>query len=552
MQTHEPAALGSKPAAPEASNPAVEVSSAPVLRATAFPSLVGKALLGVAHVQTAIWDRAAKRVEQEQERALAELVAHARGTEFGRAHGFERIRRYADFARQVPIGDYDSFSPYIERMRKGERGLVVPEFIRYYGNSSGSSNQGRQKFLPIGERQISYQKKAGADALMRYLAHKGDARYPTGYTLGLFPPITMRAEGPVLITSNPALMVTRMPKFTAPMYLPHDEIKRVPEYERRLGIIAERYLDYDVRSISGTTCWFTLMLQKVIEAARRRGRSVSTVREIWPNLKVMLGGGVSADPYLPILERLMGTSDFTLVDTYNATEGGLFAATDFTGAPGMLMIPHRGTFFEFVPMDERDKPNPTRVPLWGVERDRLYSILVTTVSGLYAYEIGDIVRFPSIAPHRIEFAGRTAGCLSVTQELTTHIEIEQAVAYAIKQVPCRTLDFGAAADVGVAGTAKSRYVLYAEFDASAEPKSLEQLAAAFDEGLGKLNRVYREHRAGDVAILPPIVVALARGGAQRFLHEVTNGNVQGKFPRILSEARREKLLAYIRQDPTVS
>jgi hypothetical protein len=268
------------------------------------------------------------------------------------------------------------------------------------------------------------------------------------------------------------------------------------------------------------------------------------VSDVWPNLKLLIGGGVSADPYLPVLRRLLGRDDFALVDTYNATEGGIYGASDNEGARGMLMLPHRGTFFEFVPLDERDRSSPTRVPLWAVERDRPYSIVVTTVSGLYAYEIGDIVRFPSIHPPRIEFMGRLAGCLSVTQELTTHVEIERAVAHAIAQVPCRTLDFGAGADVGVDGTAKARYVLFAEFDEGAAPASIADFAAAFDAGMCEQNRVYREHRA--VAILPARVVPLARGVAKRFLDETTGGNVQGKFPRILDDARMTKLLSSVR------
>jgi hypothetical protein len=218
----------------------------------------------------------------------------------------------------------------------------------------------------------------------------------------------------------------------------------------------------------------------------------------------------------------------------------------------MLMLPHRGTFFEFIPIDERDEPSPSRVPLWAVERDRAYSIVVTTVAGLYSYEIGDIVRFTSTSPLRVEFMGRLSGCLSVTQELTTHVEIERAVAYAISRVPCRTLDFGAAADVGVDGTAKARYVLFAEFDEGAAPASLAEFAAAFDDGLSKENRVYREHRGGDVAILAPRVVPLVRGGAKRFMDDITRGNVQGKFPRILDDARKTKLLSYVRASSEIT
>jgi hypothetical protein len=523
-----------------------------VLRASRYPSALSKGLLGVSHVQVALWDRALRRVEETQQKALRQIVRHAADTEFGRKHDFDRIRSYDDYAKRVPVGDYDAFSPYIERMRKGERNLIVPEFVRYFGNSSGSSNQGKPKFLPITERQVKIQRHAGADSLMRYLAWAKEDDFLSGFTLGLFPPITMREEGPVLITSNPALMATRMPLIARPSYLPHGDILRMGDYEKKLVAIAERYLDWDVRAVAGTTCWFTLLFERVLEAAHRRGRRARCIADVWPNLRVMLGGGVSAEPYLPVLRRLLGRDDATLIDTYNATEGGIYATSDHSGARGMLMLPHRGTFFEFVPVDERDRPSPSRVPLWAVERDRAYSIVVTTVSGLYSYEVGDIVRFTSVDPLRLEFMGRLSGCLSVTQELTTHVEIERAVAHAISRVPCRTLDFGAAADVGVDGTAKARYVLFAEFDDGAEPANLAEFAAAFDDGLCKENRVYKEHRGADVAILAPRVVPLVRGGAKRFLDDTTRGNVQGKFPRILDDARKTKLLSYARASSEIT
>jgi hypothetical protein len=264
---------------------------------------------------------------------------------------------------------------------------------------------------------------------------------------------------------------------------------------------------------------------------------------------VLIGGGVSAAPYLPVIRDLVGRDDVTLVDTYNATEGGIYASSDFSGARGMLMIPHRGTFFEFVPLEDHGKPSPRRVPLWEVERNRPYYIVPSTVSGLYAYSLGDIVRFPQTRPLRIEFVGRLSGCLSVTQELTTHVEIERAMEQAVASVPCRTVDFGAAAEVGVDGTAKSRYVLFAEFQDGAAPTDLGSFAAAFDQGLCTQNRVYREHRAGEVALLPPRLVVLRPGGARAFLEEITRGNVQGKFPRIIDDTKKSLLLKHAKGTP---
>ncbi len=516
-------------------------AAARVLVQSAYPRAVGRVLGQVARVQVAAWDRALRHLRRVQEKTLVSLLDHAKNTEFGRAHDFARIRGYEDFVSRVGVGDYDSFSPYIDRMRGGEQNLLVPEFVRYFGNSSGSSNQGRPKFLPIGDRQIRLQQRAGSDVLMRYLRWSGDEDLLTGFTLGLFPPTTMRREGPTLVTSNPALMMTKMPIVSRPVYLPEGDVRTIPNYEDKLRVIAARYLDHDVRAVAGTTCWFTLLFEKVLEAARTRGRAAATVSDVWPNLRVLFGGGVAAAPYLPVIRDFIGRDDVTLVDTYNATEGGVYGASDFGGAPGLLMLPHRGTFFEFVPLESRESASPKRVPLWAVEDGRPYSIVVTTVSGLYAYELGDIVRFTSVDPPRIEFMGRLSGCLSLTQELTTHVEIEAAVNHALRSCPCTTVEFGAAADVGVAGSAKSRYQLFVEFQEGAAPQDLNAFAKAFDEGLCRQNRVYREHREGDVALLAPCVVPLASGGARLFLEEVTRGNVQGKFPRIIDDTKKKLL-----------
>jgi hypothetical protein len=258
----------------------------------------------------------------------------------------------------------------------------------------------------------------------------------------------------------------------------------------------------------------------------------------------MLGGGVSPGPYLHVLRERLGRDDIVLVDTYNATEGGVYAASDHTGSAGMLVIPDRGVFFEFIPVEEHHAAEPRRVPLWEVERDRVYAIVVTTPSGLYAYKLGDLVRFPSLAPLHIEFVGRTGGCLSTTQELTTFAEIEAGFAKALQASPAVAVDFAVGADVGVDGSSRSRYVLFVEFAAGHAPSDHAAFVRAFDEGLRVENRVYREHRGDDAAILAPELVPLPAGSVRRFLGEVRLGNVQAKFPRVVGEEQKSILRGY--------
>jgi hypothetical protein len=525
------------------------------LKRSVYPRGVGQALHVAARVRVALWDRALRDVEGVQTKQMRRIVEHAKNTTFGRRHGFADIRTWEQYAARVPAGDYDSHAPAFEAMRTGETGILVPEKIKYFGNSSGSSTKGKSKFLPISERQVAFQRGSAADSLYRYLVWRGDDDYTGGYTLGLFPPTTMRKEGPVFITTNPSLQSIKMPAFSKLCQIPDPEIREIADYDLKLERIADQYLDYDVRAVAGTTCWFSILFDKLLAAAQRRGRKADRVADLWPNLRVLLGGGVSADPYLPVIRERMGTDDITLVDTYTATEGGIFACSDHSGEKGMLMIPDRGVFYEFVPVEDASDLGslssggagqwPRRVPLWGVEIGKLYAIHVTTVSGLYSYRLGDLVRFTSTDPYRVEFAGRVSGCLSTTQELTTHVEIQRAVEHALATVPATTVDYGCAADVGVHGTARSRYVLFAEFVDGQAPRDAQAFARAFDEGLCKENRVYREHRKDEVGIFEPELVVLPAGSVRRFMKDIGNVSVQTKFPRILDDDRKQLLRSYV-------
>ena len=504
--------------------------------------LLSPALWAAATARVLKWDRTVaspERLRAAQLEALVDNCRAAAATEFGKAHGLGAVRSHADFASRVPLRTYAGFEPYLERMRRGERNVLWPGLIKYYGQSSGSSHTAAQhKYLPISAEQIRWQQRAGFDVVARFVSQVGHGRFMGGYSLGLFPPSTLTSEGPVSVTNNPGLMQRHVPWPVKKLTLPHSDLRDIANYDEKLTRMAEAYLDYDVRSISGTTCWFPVFFDKLLAAAKARGHHATTVGELWPNLSVLFGGGVHAEPYQPVITHRVGRP-VALMDNYNATEGGIFAVTDRLGRDGMLMIPDRGVFFEFVPWAEHDKPNPPRVPLWEVKTGVEYSVALSTASGLFAYEIGDLVRFQTVYPHRMEFVGRTAGVLSLTQELTSFVEIERAVDAAVRACTCSVVEFAAAAEVGVDGSAKGRYQLFVEFER--DPQNPAEFARVFDEHLCKQNRVYREHRNASVAILPPTLFAMNKGGARQFMDEIGRTSVQHKFPRVVDSNKRDVL-----------
>jgi hypothetical protein len=175
----------------------------------------------------------------------------------------------------------------------------------------------------------------------RYVTHAGHARFLGGYTLGLFPPSTLKPDGLVSNTNNPGLMQRNLPWPVREGVLPKPDLRDIQDYDEKLERMAAAYLDHDVRAMSGTTCWFSVFFDKLLRAAAARGRRASTVSELWPNLEVLFGGGINAEPYRPVIEKRVGRP-MVVMDNYNATEGGIFAVTDRIGEPGMLTLPRPG------------------------------------------------------------------------------------------------------------------------------------------------------------------------------------------------------------------
>ena len=84
-----------------------------------------------------------------------------------------------------------------------------------------------------------------------------------------------------------------------------------------------------------------------------------------------------------------------------------------------------------------------------------------------------------------------------------------------------------------------------------KPGDLPAFTTALDQELCAQNRVYREHRNKDVAILPPVVVPLAKGATRKFMQQLGLNSLQNKFPRIIDDNRRELLRSFAQSSTAV-
>ena len=87
-----------------------------------------------------------------QEKIRRNIVSKARGTVFGKDHGFEDIKNHDDFKKQVPIRDYEALSSYIKKILDGNSSVLWPGKPEYFAKTSGTTSG--TKYIPITKDSI--------------------------------------------------------------------------------------------------------------------------------------------------------------------------------------------------------------------------------------------------------------------------------------------------------------------------------------------------------------------------------------------------------------
>jgi hypothetical protein len=221
-----------------------------------------------------------------------------------------------------------------------------------------------------------------------------------------------------------AITLRFSPRWLAPFVEPKPHISALP-WEEKLQAMAELLLrDPSIRVISGVPPWIILLLKRCAELGNR------PLKELLPNLELIIHGGTSMGPYRNELESLFAGRMPHLLELLPSSEA--FMAFQRAGEPQMRLTPHYGTFFEFVRFEDledngRPAPDAPAVSLDKVEVGQRYAVILSTCSGLWRYHIGDTLRFTGLAPHFIEFTGRDR-FLDKLEEKVTQGEVELAIA----------------------------------------------------------------------------------------------------------------------------
>lgn len=460
-----------------------------------------------------------------QEQLFRQLLHMGQRTAWGQAHGYAGLRSYADFARQVPIHTYEAFYPYVERVLRGEPHVLWPGRTRWFAKSSGTTND-VSKFIPISPLSLQANHyAAGKDMLAIYYQHYPQSRLATGKVLSIGGSSQVsRFNQNARYGDLSAVLIENMPRLYERGRAPSRRVALMDEWESKLEAMARETLRQPITGIAGVPTWTLVLLDKLFQLAGTRN-----IHDIWPGLEVFFHGAVAFTPYREQFRQLIPHPGMHYMETYNASEGFFALQTDPQDT-ALALLPHRGVFYEFVPMGELDSPQPQAVPLWDVQPGVNYAMVITTLGGLWRYQIGDTVQFASAQPpYTLHITGRTKHFINAFGEEVVVGNTDMAVARACHLTHAQVAEY-TACPIFQNDQGKGGHEWVIEF--AQAPGHLAAFVSALDAELQALNSDYAAKRYKDIALQLPVVHVVPPGTFHHWMK--TRGKLGGqhKVPRL--------------------
>jgi hypothetical protein len=521
--------------------------------------VIGKLFLGLSGPRmraVAEWQRDPAPV---QKALLDSLVRSAARTRFGAEHHFESVRSIADYQARAPLRTYADFKPYWDRLFEGEQDVTWPGRIRYFAVTSGTTSSATaatlrssdsslrstsgNKYIPVSDEGIRSQIRVGRDLLNFYFNHTHDTDLFRGRFMFLGGSTALKEHPHGILSGDlSGILARETPPGAGLLRLPTGQTAALADWEQKLDAVAREAHEADVRGIGGTPSWLICVFERVLKLCREAGRPARTLADVWPNLSLLVHGGVNFGPYRATFEALFG-KPVTTLEVYPASEG-FMGVEDVPGTQDLLLMMDAGLFYEFIPAEEVFcGARPTRRTVADVETGVNYAIALSTNSGLWSYLVGDTVRFTSLRPHRVRVTGRTQQFLSAFGEHLVVEDVELAVTAACRAAGAQVQDFHVAPIYPGGTDMRPRHQWLVEF--LKPPADAEKFGAALDEALRRQNEDYAAHRQGDAGMRPPEVVTLPPKTFYRAMKEIGRFGAQNKAPRLRNDREFAEILLRI-------
>lgn len=491
-----------------------------------------------------------------QDRLLQHILQKNAPTAFGRRFTFDGIGSIREYKKRVPILSYEEHRPYIDAQMQGHPLQLTTESPIFFATTSGTT--GRPKYIPVTPESRSA--KSQLVRLFLYTLYQAHRTMFSGKILTVISPeIESYAPCGTPCGAESGHMYRNMPAAMQTVYACPYEVCTIPDYTARyytllriaagqslsvmfacnpstILLLAERLAEYSASIIrdvrdgtltldAPTPSPLASLIQSRLspdpsraafleECARKTNGGTLLPNAIWPHMKIVTcwKGGM-AKLYL---ERLtaMFSEDLAIRDIgYVSSEHRGSIPLSDEGDSGVLAVPTN--FYEFYPADEDRPPRPLDLlTLDELEEGQQYFIYVTTLGGLYRYNMNDMVEVTGYY-HRtpmIRFVQKGKGVVSFTGEKLYERQVIEAVAEGLTDFP-GAYEFIAA--IGEFADRVPRYAFLIEFDSPPSREEARQLVVRLDQALRRQNQEYASKRDSQ-RLDPPVIRLVRRGEFDRY------------------------------------
>lgn len=479
-------------------------------------------------------DTAQRSCRESQEKTLQSLLRLNAGSQLSRDYGLKPGLTVEEFRSQIPVSDYSLVAPYIDRMKNGDHGALLGTNNRLvmYAVTSGTTSQ--SKLIPVTDRFVEDYRRSwqtwGAGCYHDHVIQQQLFLVQVASSHRRFTTADGTPCGNIsgLVASMQKFMVRSL--YTIPLEViqlqdsvaKRDAVVRFAISDPWVGMLitanpstvlqmaeyAETNAESLIRDIhDGTASHATLpadqkLLARRLKPRRRRAqeleRIISThgtlnLSACWPHLNCLgVWSGGSAGAYIPQLRQHfqnIPVRDHGL----HASEGRMTLPISDNTASGLLEVETH--FFEFIPVEETDSTDPVVLEAHELQEGHEYLILLTTSSGLYRYNIRDIVRctgFYGATPF-LEFRHKGAHISSITGEKIAESQVVEAVRGTSDEMGIRLQQYTLTPHWGE----PPGYTLFVYTAEDLSANILSRFAQTADARLSERNCEYKEKRETD-------------------------------------------------------
>ena len=539
--------------------------------------------------------RASRNPEKASARTLRKILNLAKNTAYGKEHHFGAIVKarkpeqlFRLYEKSVRASEYESFRPYVERHKHGEANVLIPGKPLMYATTSGTTS--KPKWIPISQKYMKDVYDVMSHIWLDNFARIRPKFLSGGLVVSVAKVVEGYAEDGTIFGSVSGVTAKKIPSIIRKRFVTPPEVYDISDYTARYYVMMRLAIAHSVSYIVAPNP--STLLELIHNAEEyfddyiediEKG-SISEKFDVSPEIRSVLAGFTIPDPeradFLRRVKEKCGGKpqlkdwwpDMQLLSSWKCGNTAIAAEKVQQQLPAGCCYQELGYFasecrfglvldegidstlfpnyhyYEFIEESDLENPEPRFLRLHELEQGKRYCIYVTTFSGLYRYNMNDLVEvggWNGKTP-KIHMVQKVNGIVSITGEKLYEKQFIEAVHEAERQSGLKANFF-----IGFADPEEACYDFYYEFEKRKIRRSkAEAFTKIVDSQLMEMNIEYQSKRASH-RLKEPKTFVLKRNAYDHFKRRsLLEGARDGQFKLVmlLQDKRRQRWINSLIED----